>query len=270
MKLQRFHLGSAFAGAGLLAVGSLLLGMQGNMTAVRIYTITAEQAEILGHMSLVFLDDGAGNLVNKTIRISGVNLQLVNGTDDTETANGLGNLIVGYNELGHPTVDDRTGSHNVIVGKSNTYTRYGSLVTGWQNMSDGIYTVVTAGNMNAANADFSAVTGGLSNTTTNFAATVTGGVGNSASGFGSTVVGGRDNQATGGSATVSGGRFNIAQGPRSSVSGGENNLASADASSVTGGQLNTAAGSAATVSGGASRTASGSDDWVAGTLLEDN
>lgn len=270
MKLERFHPGSALLGAGILACASLLVGMQGTVTAVRVYTLTAEQAEILSHMSLVYLDDGAGNLVNKTIRISDINLQLVNGTDDTETANGLGNLIVGYNELGNPTLDDRTGSHNVIVGKSNTYTSYGSLVTGWQNLSDGTYTSVIAGNMNAATADLSAVTGGLSNTANNFAATATGGVGNTASGFGATVVGGRDNQATGGSATVSGGRFNIAQGARSSVTGGENNLASGDSSAVTGGQLNTAVGIAATVSGGASRTASGDDDWVAGTLFEDN
>ncbi len=270
MKPDRFHPGSALCGAGILACASLLVGMQQNLTVERIHTITAEQAEILGHMSLVYLDDGAGNLVNKTIRISDINLQLVNGTDDTETTNGLGNLIVGYNELGNPTLEDRTGSHNVIVGKSNTYTSYGSLVTGWQNISDGVYTSVTAGNMNAASADFSAITGGLTNTTSNVAAIVVGGANNIASGFGSVVVGGRDNQATGGSSVVSGGRLNMAQGPRSVVTGGEGNRATVSTATVTGGVNNTASGVGATVSGGASRTASGDDDWVAGTLFEDN
>lgn len=270
MKLDRFHTGSALCGAGILACASLLVGMQQTHTVERIYTITAEQAEILSHMSLIFLDDGSGNLVNKTIRISDVNLQLVNGTDDTETMNGLGNLIVGYNELGNPALDDRTGSHNVVVGKSNTYTRYGSLVTGWQNTSEGIYTAVTAGNMNAVLADFSVITGGLSNTTSNLAAIILGGRSNTASGFGAAILGGRDNQATGGSATVTGGRFNVAQGPRSLIAGGESNLATGGSSSVTGGRLNTALGLSATVSGGASRTATGDDDWVAGSLFEDN
>jgi len=270
MKLDQFHPGSALCGAGVLACASLLVGMQQNMTAERIHTITAEQAEILSHMTLVFLDDGAGNLVNKTIRISDINLQLVNGTDDTETTNGLGNLIVGYNELGHPTVDDRTGSHNVVVGKSNSFTSFGSLVTGWQNMSDGVYTSAVAGNSNSAMADFSAITGGLSNTASNVAAIVMGGRSNIASGFGAAVFGGRDNLATGGSATVLGGRLNVAQGPRAVVAGGDSNLASGATSLVTGGQLNTAAGTTSTVSGGATRTASGDDDWVAGSLFEDN
>ena len=70
--------------------------------------------------------------------------------------------------------------------------------------------------------------------------------------------------------TVTGGRFNVAQGPRSLIAGGESNLATGGTSSVTGGQLNTATGLSSNVSGGASRTASGDDDWVAGTLFEDN
>ena len=67
----------------------------------------------LEHMSIVFLDDGFGNMI-ETVRFTGVNVQIVNGLDDTETINGAGNLIVGYNEP--PNDADRTGSHNLVGG----------------------------------------------------------------------------------------------------------------------------------------------------------
>src|SRR5215471_322684 len=59
------------------------------------------------------------------ITISGANLHIVNGLGATDTVNGLGNLIVGYNEHrtpqicppGIPCINERTGSHNVIVGR---------------------------------------------------------------------------------------------------------------------------------------------------------
>ena len=65
-----------------------------------------------------------------TVRFKDVNVQIVNGLgatngfpDDPDsldpvqtTTNGLGNLIVGYQEM-HPAGDDRTGSHNVVVGQ---------------------------------------------------------------------------------------------------------------------------------------------------------
>src|SRR5688572_7352209 len=70
--------------------------------------LTPEQAEILSHMSLVMLDDGTGN-PKKTLRISGLNVQIVNGLGSTQTADGTGNLIVGYNEPGSPAGDVRTG-----------------------------------------------------------------------------------------------------------------------------------------------------------------
>ena len=53
-----------------------------------------EQQEILSYLSLVDLDDGTGSLV-RTLRITGVNIQIVNGMGKTATTNGSGNLIVG-------------------------------------------------------------------------------------------------------------------------------------------------------------------------------
>ena len=66
--------------------------------------LTPEQEEILSLMSIEFLDDGQGGTA-KTFRLTGVNLQVVNGLGATNgipgdpestfgTVNGLGNLIV--------------------------------------------------------------------------------------------------------------------------------------------------------------------------------
>jgi hypothetical protein len=196
------------------------------------------------------------------IFITGANLHLVNGLGSTgcfdeqglipDCPNGLGNLIVGYNELRTPPEPDgskaasseplnvRTGSHNVVVGLLHNFSRFGGLVVGVSNTISG---------------DFAAVSGGFSNV---------------ASGFSSSVSGGGSNQASGSSAVVSGGNFNTAGGEFAAVvSGGFDNTASGFSSSVSGGSGNTASGEFAVVSGGANRTAAGEFDWVAGSLFED-
>src|SRR5207249_345749 len=59
--------------------------------------------------------------LGRDIVITGANLHIVNGRNDTDTVNGLGNLIVGYNELRTFTgaTNTRTGSHNIVVGKEH-------------------------------------------------------------------------------------------------------------------------------------------------------
>ena len=96
--------------------------------------------EILPHLSVEFLDDGQGG-TTKTIRFTGVNVQIVDGTDETEgVTNGLGNLIVGYNELGNnPNGDDRTGSHNIVGGSGSSYSSFGGLVVSQNNTISGEY-----------------------------------------------------------------------------------------------------------------------------------
>jgi hypothetical protein len=81
----------------------------------------AEEQAILDTISLVNLDDGFGNLIYPTVRFTVVNVQVVNGLGATNgnsnnpgtltntNVNGVGNLIVGSNELGNPVVGDRTG-----------------------------------------------------------------------------------------------------------------------------------------------------------------
>ena len=51
----------------------------------------------------------------RTVQIAGANLQIVSGAGSTDAPpNGLGNLIIGYNEA--TAGQTRTGSHNVVIG----------------------------------------------------------------------------------------------------------------------------------------------------------
>ncbi|MBU1170059.1 MAG: hypothetical protein KKD44_10895 [Proteobacteria bacterium] len=98
---------------------------------------------------------------NETILFSNVNVQIVNGKGSTPLANGLGNLIVGYNES--RANDSREGSHNIVVGSKNNYSSYGGIVTGFNNEIDGKYASVMGGNNNSASGDYATITGGAKN-----------------------------------------------------------------------------------------------------------
>lgn len=135
------------------------------------------------------------NQGNPSVMFNGVNLHVRNGAGSTNTVNGLGNLIVGYDEA-RTSGNDKTGSHNVVIGRRHNYSQYGGLV---------------AGNQNSISAPFASVTGGAANT---------------ASGMNSSVSGGFENIASGDSSSVSGGFANTASGENSSVSGGTGRSAS--------------------------------------------
>lgn len=247
----------------------------------RVGELTPEQKEILSHLELVYLDDGQGGTA-KTLRVSGLNVQIVNGlgatngnpaqpnsTDPAETAtNGLGNLILGYAE--EPFfASDRTGSHNLVIGSENRYSSYGGLVAGRLNSISGPYATIVGGLGNIATADSSAILGGNNNRTTGRYATVSGGASNFATGQSASISGGSANNAGGDFAAVSGGFQNFAQATHASASGGSFNLASGELSSVTGGELNVAVGEASSVSGGREVGALSDHSWAAGTLLEE-
>ena len=193
---------------------------------------------------------------------SGLNLQLVNGTGQTDSTNGRGNLILGYDVARHDEMyfcsdgqftereaceragqtwatSHKTGSHYLVIGDRNNYAQYGGLVVGTYNTSTGPGASVSGGRENKASGPY---------------ASVSGGTGNAARGPYTSVSGGESNAANGPAATVSGGTYNIANGAAASVNGGE---------------FNTASGSAASVSGGLQRSATGPQDWVAGGLIQD-
>jgi len=170
--------------------------------------------------------------------VRGCNLHVQSGGGATNAiVNGLGNLIIGYNEVLGTEV--RTGSHNLVIGQGHTYASFGGLLAGWNN-------AVTVPN-----------------------GSVSGGTGNAVNGFpGASVSGGSGNSASGFAASVSGGLGNTANGELGSISGGVNNTASGNRASVSGGGGNRANGANASVSGGANRSASTENSWAAGSLFE--
>jgi len=184
------------------------------------------------------------------IEFSGVNVHIVNGQGTTDGAvNGFGNLIVGYNEL-RPSDNDRSGSHNVVIGKRHNYTSYGGLVVGSYNTISGTYASVSGGYNNTASNAFSSVSGGQMNIASGNASSVSGGQSNTASSGSASISGGSHNTANGGSSSISGGYNNTASNSFASVSGGHSNTANGNSSSVSGGRNNDAIGSFASVAGG--------------------
>ncbi len=217
-----------------------------------------------------------------TIIFEGVNVQIISGLgstsggvdEDPPMVNGLGNLIVGYNEEIFPydpgglPISDKSGSHNIIVGGGHNYSSYGGIVSGANNIISGPNSSAISGQLNVASSGGSSVIGGQRNLTSGFTAVVTGGFLNQATATTSSVSGGRENLSSGQSSSVSGGSENTANSPWSSVSGGLNNTAGENNASVSGGRNNAANGFWSSVSGGHNRSVNGIYDWRAGSLFE--
>ncbi len=154
-----------------------------------------------------------------TIRFSGVNVQIVDGQDEATdgTTNGLGNLIIGWNESDG---DAHSGSHNLVVGPYHSYTSFGGMVVGVDNEISGPNASVSGGAHNKASNSHATVSGGGSNMSTAPFAWVGGGSFNTASGDGASVTGGYGISATGWHASGVGGYENTV-GDLDTVLGGE-------------------------------------------------
>ena len=245
--------------------GELEAAIAANTAAMAtIRGLRQEEEAVLSHLSVVQLpvDDQGGTAT--TIRLSGANLQVVNGSGATEgEAAGLGNLIVGYQES-RENGNDRTGSHNLVVGRRNNYSSWGAQVVGSSNTVTGLLSSVCGGEGNSAVGDFSVVSGGTENTAGGPGSLVGGGRGNTASGIDSVVSGGRANQAEGFISSVGGGGNNTASSQFSVIGGGERNEASAEHATVGGGRTNRAIGVQSTVGGGTTNSAAGTASVVGG------
>ena len=204
--------------------------------------------------------------------ITGANLVIRNGGGGTGTTNGLGNLILGYNEMRplnpngtNPNL--RTGSHNLVLGARNNYSSYSGMVAGDTNAIRAAFASVIGGYQNTASGYAAMVSGGQANTASSTYASVSGGLSNIASSTHTSVSGGYQNTARSAYASVSGGFQNIASGNSASVSGGRGNTAGFSFASVSGGEFNTASGTGSSVSGGGSNSATGGDASVSGGYL---
>ena len=193
-----------------------------------------------------------------TLRFSGVNVQVVNGEGATNTMNGTGNLIIGYDETDtsdtnrcsqgfdpvhgvYLTLSNcesngytlsstgfKTGSHYLVVGMENNYSRWGGIVAGYQNTVSYDFANVIGGYANSATGPYATVFGGRGNNAISYVSSVTGGLANEARGPYTTINGGQSNAGEGDYATVLGGYKNVASGAHASVSGGQTCNVSAD------------------------------------------
>ena len=97
-----------------------------------------------------------------TVLISGANLKVVSGEGSTDaTINGTGNIIIGYDEDSN---NDKSGSHNLVVGTDHTYSSYGGIVVGYNNSITGQYSSVSGGTGNTASGFYTSVSGDSGNT----------------------------------------------------------------------------------------------------------
>ena len=164
-------------------------GDAATLAAANAYT----DGQVAGLTSRVFAVENKPQfmfVVGDITLFSGTNVQVVNGMGRTTRINGLGNLIVGYNEISGTLGDERGGSHNIVVGVLHDYLSYGGLVAGGANRIASQHASVTGGGFNVASGAFSTVTGGERNVASGFRSAVTGGIRNTASHLYSTVSGG--------------------------------------------------------------------------------
>src|SRR5581483_745685 len=75
-----------------------------------------ENAELKAKLQYMSVANLGGH---PAVTFDGVNVYIRNGSNSTMTTNGVGNLILGYNES---TNQSRTGSHNIVTGLYNEYT----------------------------------------------------------------------------------------------------------------------------------------------------
>jgi hypothetical protein len=159
-----------------------------------------------------------------TVKVTG-NLQIVNGMGETDTTNGCGNLIIGYNELppassGWPGT--RTGSHNLVLGRFHSHASFAGLLSGEMNLI-------------SANAPSSCVVGGSEGSANADRAVVVGGHENKANSDRCVIIGGFDNGANGGDrSVVAGGTNNRADAPSSCILGGSGNTTNVAGSTIVG------------------------------------
>jgi hypothetical protein len=95
-----------------------------------------------------------------------------------ESLSGLGNLIVGYNEkriTRNLPPEKRTGSHNIVVGPTHSYSSFGGFVAGSSNEVTGRNASVCGGTDNKALGAYSSVSGGHRNVALGSTASVSGG-----------------------------------------------------------------------------------------------
>ena len=167
--------------------------LQKQITALQAQVTALQQNNALKLAPFVTVNaNPENNVPGPNITFHGANIHIVNGMGATQLMNGLGNLIIGYDEFEVPNtlfpVGGRTGSHNVIIGKSHCWfgtnttgnsagTAYGNLMAGESNwtMTAGQF---VAGFENEVVGRWASILGGSNNETFAERTVILGGVDN--------------------------------------------------------------------------------------------
>lgn len=96
--------------------------------------------------------------VTRNLLIEGCNVHIRDGSGDTASTTGLGNLIIGYNRNSGNT----TGTHNLVIGDGHGYTSFGGFVAGHNNTLASPYASVSGGEGLVVNSQSGWAAGGVS------------------------------------------------------------------------------------------------------------
>jgi hypothetical protein len=120
-------------------------GPPGPDVTAQILALQAQVADLTGRVVALEGKLAHVSVAGNDITISGANLYVNSGAGATDApVNGLGNLIIGYNEPRGGGAD-RSGSHNLVVGRGNNYASYGGFVVGLQATSSTPFSSATGG-----------------------------------------------------------------------------------------------------------------------------
>jgi len=167
-----------------------------NTAITQLTAVVNSQSQLIGQLQqqnqALQATLGCMSKTGNDVYFTGCNVHVVNGTGNTtESVNGLGNLIVGYNEdagfSGFPS-SVRTGSHNLVLGVGNSYSSSGGIVGGNLNTISAAFATVIGGLQNTASGQYSVVMGGQANNASGNITSISGGSSNSTTELGTSII----------------------------------------------------------------------------------
>ena len=130
-------------------LSEFLLGIQTTIVSLQnqVIALQTELAEVQSHVVIGLNDHVSVVDSTNSVVVTGANFQITNGLGPNpiswlgqEGTNGLGNLIIGYNEeTGYAEEYVRTGSHNLVIGVDHSYMGFGNIIGGMRNEVNGQY-----------------------------------------------------------------------------------------------------------------------------------
>lgn len=212
---------------------------------------------LLAHASL---DDDGNLVIRGSLFVDGGNLHVQDGTGATYSesgaGNGLGNVIIGYDE---DNGDEKSGSHNLVVGPYHSYAFAGNVVGGYDNAVSATAAAVLGGYGNQVGGDQSVALGGTYLTVDGYHSAAIGGNMNSVSGPNSVSLGGFSIDLDGDNSVTVAGFDNTLSSDNAAIVAGDHHHLSGSWAAILGGSAHDVSGTSAVAAGGDHATVAGTD-----------